>query len=179
MKKMETFDFQEAKKEYIENIKRYMSETGSLFPHISIFGVDKNNSKKSIVHVPIPDEFLKSSDKKDEFMDDILPAIAKEVNKKFTTYAVGWASEAWMSVLDNPTLKTDSKRKEVLFITIGYAEGEDASVFDIHRTGKQVNQEGELTDIIELVEVTKMSGTDISPVKGRFSNLYQKFKELE
>lgn len=175
---METFNIEEAKKEYISNIKRYISETGSLFPHISVFGLDKKNQKKSIIHIPIPDEFVKSSDKKDEFMDEIFPVIVKELNNRFNTQAIGWASEAWMSTLDSKTNKPLNERKEVLFIMISHEQSENVFVFDIERTGKQINAEGELTDIIELKENTNFDSLDKNPMIGRFANLYQRFKDL-
>lgn len=174
---MEKFNLEEAKKEYIKNIKNYMSDTGSMFPHISIFGTEKDTQKKSIVHVPIPEEYMSSSKMKDEFVDDILPLIVKKVNEKFTTEAVGWASEAWMSTFDEKTKKPSDKRKEVLFIILSTEDGESVSLYDIERTGKQVNQEGELVDIIELTENTAFDSTESHPMAGRFANLYRKFKE--
>jgi hypothetical protein len=171
---MSSFNIEEAKKEYLENIRKYMTDTGSLFPHISVFGMDKTSQKKSIIHIPIPAEYVESSTKKSEFTDEIVPMIAKEVNKRFTIEAVGWASEAWMSVLKEDT----KERKEVLFVMISSETQESVFVYEIQRTGKQVNSEGELTDIVELIENTTFDQEKSKvPMAGRFSDLYKKFKE--
>ena len=175
---MSSFNIEEAKKEYLDNIKRYMADTGSVFPHISVFGMDKTSQKKSIVHIPIPSEYVESSAKKDEFTDNIVPMIAEEINKRFSVEAVGWASEAWMTVLKEKTNKPLDERKEVLFIMIGSENTESVFVYDIHRTGKQVNSEGELTDFVELIENTTFDQEKSKvPMAGRFSDLYKKFKE--
>ena len=174
---MEKFNLEEAKKEYIQNIKKYMTETGSLFPHISVFGIDKESEKKSIIHVPIPAEYMSSAKMKDEFIDDILPLIVKKVTERFTTEAVGWASEAWMSTVNDKTGQREKNRKEVLFIVISTEDIESVSLYNIERTGKQVNQEGELTDIVELTENTAFDSTESRPMIGRFADLYKKFKE--
>lgn len=173
---MSDFSVEEAKKEYLSNIKKYMMETGSLFPHISVFGMDKSNQKKSIIHIPIPAEYVTTRDKKDEFLDNIFPEVVKEVNKRFTTKAVGWASEAWMTVV-NKEDEPQTERKEVLFVLISSDSGDSVFVYDISRTGKQVNAEGELTDIIELTENLNFDTTKENPMTGRFTGLYKRFKE--
>jgi hypothetical protein len=173
---MSSFNVEEAKKEYLDNIRRYMTDTGSVFPHISVFGMDKTNQKKSIIHIPIPPEYVSSSGKKDEFLDDIFPLIVKEINTRFTAEAVGWAAEAWMTVLDKSD-KPKDERKEVLFILISSENADSVFVYDINRTGKQVNSDGDLTDIVELTENTQFDTSKQNPMAGRFAGLYKRFKE--
>lgn len=173
---MSDFSVEEAKKEYLTNIKKYMTDTGSLFPHISVFGTDKSNQKKSIIHIPIPAEYVSSRGKKDEFLEEIFPVVVKQINEKFTTKAVGWASEAWMTVV-NKQDEPQTERKEVLFVMISTESGDSVFVYDITRSGKQVNSEGELTDIIELTENTQFDTSKENPMTGRFAGLYKRFKE--
>ena len=53
--------YQEIKESYIKNIKRFMTDMGGVFPHISVFGSHKDGDEKdAIIHIPIPDEFMKS-----------------------------------------------------------------------------------------------------------------------
>ena len=57
-------EFEEIKTSYIENIKKYMVDSGGLFSHISIFGEHKEPEDgqpvTAIIHVPIDPRFLKS-----------------------------------------------------------------------------------------------------------------------
>lgn len=171
--------YEEIKKAYLDNIKKYMVAVGGLFPHISIFGAHRDGTEKdAIIHVPIDDEFLKSEEMKDKFVDVVLPGIAETVNENFIPYGVGWASEAWVrSINKEKGLPDDWKKipikKEVLFITLEFELKKEAIVYDIKRSGKQVNEEGELIDNIDLIEDKDMSG--VETMGGRFSDLLKLF----
>lgn len=170
--------FEELKTDYIENLEKYISETGELFPHISIFANKKEDSKLSIIHVPIPDEMM-SERGKDMFIDDIMPSIYKKVKEDFIPYGVGWASEAWLREADKDTDITNWKeipiKKEVLFISIESESSSSTTVYEIKRNGKQVTQEGDIVDIVELKEISDLSNP--GKTEGRFSGLYKKLNK--
>lgn len=163
---------------YIDNIKKYMNETGSLFAHISFFAENEEN-ESSIIHTPIPGEFLKSEESKDEFVDQIIPGIFEKLKEKFKPIGMAWASEAWMRVVDNDQLENyDSLydipiKKEVVCISIDTDYKSYTSIYEIIRKGKQINSEGELTDEINL-ELINENANDAQ--SGRFVNLYKKLK---
>jgi hypothetical protein len=171
--------YEEIKKGYLDNIKRYMLSVGDLFPHVTVFGAHKDgNDKDAIIHIPIPDEFLKSEDMKDKFVDVVLPGIADSIHEKFIPYGVGWATEAWVRTSPKDDKLPDNWKdlpikREVLFINLEFKHKTEAIVYDIKRMGKQVNEEGDLVDHIDLIEDQTMSGAD--SISGRFSGLLSKF----
>ena len=164
---------------YLENIKRYMLSSGSLFAHITVFGQHKDgDDKDAIIHIPIPDEFMKSEERKDKFMDDVFPEIASTIKKKFIPYGIGWAAEAWVRVLSkDEKMPKDWKSipiaKEVVLVQLEFKEKKEAIVYEIKRLGKQVNEDGDLVDQIDLIEDPNYSSPE--SMSGRFSNLYEKF----
>lgn len=173
----------EMKEVYIEKIKEYMSEAGSLFPHITVFAehVDENDTRPAIIHIPIPDKYMESDDTKEEFIKDVVPSLAEKVKEDFKTVAVGWASEAWMrSVNKDEELPKNYKdlpiKKEVVIVTLETADKSSIFIYDIIRKGKQVNEEGDLIDIIELVEDKDLTVDAVPSPEGRFTGLYKKFK---
>jgi len=171
--------YKEIKEGYLANIKRYMLSVGGLFPHVTVFGAHKDGTDKdAIIHIPIPDEFLKSEYMKDKFVDEVLPDVAKTVNEKFIPYGVGWASEAWVRSAPKDDKVPDNWKdlpikKEVLFINLEFEHKKESIVYEIKRLGKQVNEEGDLVDHIDLLEDESMSGAE--GMSGRFSGLLEKF----
>jgi hypothetical protein len=173
-------EFEELKEIYIAHIKKYMSETGGLFPHLTVFAEHINkeeNDKPAIIHIPIPDEFMETDDNKDKFIDEVMPEIILEVKKEFIPMGIAWASEAWMRVVDKDfDMSKENYRKlpktEVLFMSIETKNNSDSIIYEIKREGKQVNSEGDLTDRIELKEME--DSVNPQDVGGRFSELYKK-----
>lgn len=174
-------DYNEVKDLYIDHIKKYMVEAGGLFPHITILADHLNKEddvKKAIVHIPIPGEYINTEEGKDSFVNEIMPGIFKEVNKRFKPYGVAWASEAWVRTADkdfDPD-KTNWKKlpikKEVLFITIETAFKQEALLFNIKRKGHKVNSDGELIDNISLEQEDSLGNPEA--MGGRFAGLYKK-----
>jgi len=168
----------EIKEGYVNNIKRYLLQMGNIFPHITVFGTELENPEKSaIIHIPIEGKFLKSEETKDLFVDEIVPEIAKKLKERFVTEGVAWTSEAW--IREFPTdkglpdnWKSAPIKEEVLMINLQFPNKTELMVYEIKRLGKQVNDDGDLTDHIELIE------RDISNAehgKGRLTNLLEKF----
>jgi hypothetical protein len=183
---MEQTHLREMRDNYVAHIKQYMQDMGGLFPHITVLGVHKEDKEQqAIIHIPIPDEFMESDERKDVFVDEIVPRLAEELNKKFIPSAVAWASEAWMRTAKRDEVdfeKVDYKtlpiRKEVLIIVIESDNSQESLLYEIKRQGKIVNEEGNMVDQIELEEITDYFGTaDATPDKseGRFSGLFKKF----
>lgn len=181
-------EFEELKTSYIENIKKYMVDSGGLFSHLSIFGEHKEPEDgqpvTAIIHVPIDPRFLKSDDTKDVFIDEVVPELAKVINEKFFIKGVGWASEAWLRTAGKDQSVSNWKdlpiKKEVLIVTIETEFKDDMIIYDINRTGKDVTPDGEIIDHIELIEQEEMKALNASTGKkeqtGRFTGLYKKFK---
>lgn len=175
--KDESVMYDDLKKAYIENIKEYVKENGNMFAHISVFAKHKTDDKNGIIHIPINGEFLESEESKDRFINEVVPQIAKKIREDFTTYGVAWVSEAWIRKADASEKETLSNWKkipitgEVLLISMQFNDKKEVITFDILRDGKQVNDEGDLIDKVELVE-SDLKGDSFS---GRFSGLYEKF----
>ena len=89
----------ELKEEYLTHINNMVETAGGVFPHITIFA-DNNENEPSIVHIPIPEEFMKDDETKENFIETILPKIAENVKEDFTPHAVAWSSECWMRQAD-------------------------------------------------------------------------------
>lgn len=175
-------DYIEMKKGYMQFVIQFMTKHGGLGPSITVLGTHKEDGKNAIVHVPIPEKFMKTDEAKDEFVDEIVPEIAKKVAQDFTTSGVAWASEAWLRVLEKDKATPEQLenwkdlpiKKEVLIVSIESDNGNETYIREIVRKGKQVNEDGELVDHIELLE---LPGYDEGVQgEGRFIGLYQKFK---
>jgi len=170
---------------YLKNIKKYMTEEGGLFSHISIFAEklncdedDDEASKSAIIHIPLPDKIANSEEGKEYFVTKMLPEIANTLKESFITTGVAWASEAWLrtSHIDDKKYenwKDMPIKKEVLMVAIESKFGNEALIYEIVRKGMQVTEDG-LSDTIELIKDEKLSGNDL-PLQGRFTGLYQKF----
>jgi uncharacterized membrane protein YvbJ len=178
-------EFNDMKDGYIKLVKGLLVETGGLEPSITILGTHKVDQTNAIVHVPIPGKYMKSEDMKDQFVDVVIPEISEQINKKFEIKAVAWASEAWVRTLDkDKTDPTQALRNwkelpiqmEVLIVTIESADKNETIIMEISRKGKQVNEDGELVDAIELTEHPEYKQGVTG--EGRFTGLYKKFVTL-
>lgn len=170
--------FLEIKEGYVKNIKRFISETGDIFPHITVFALSKKNeSENAIIHIPIDEHFLSSEEAKDKFIDDVIPEVAKELKKEFIPEGIAWTSEAWIRVFDKSEgipddWKSKTPKKEVVMINLQFPKWKEFIVYEIKRLGKQVNEDGDLVDYVELVEEDFSGGEESG---GRLSNLLEKF----
>lgn len=176
--------YQELKKEYIEHIEDTVNSNGGLFPHVSIFAdqrnPDEDNDKPALIHIPIPDEYMVDDDAKDKFVSKVMPRIFKEVKKEFIPYAVIWASEAWLRIIEKGEEEPEDYRsipikKEVIIITIGTKDTEQVKLYSIKRKGKQINLHGDMVDIVELESMEEMCQP--STFDGKFTHLFDKFKD--
>lgn len=183
---MTTEEYNSIKKGYLELVTKIMTESGSMMSSFTVLGIQKDDGKNAIVHVPIEPKFLKTEEAKEDFMNEVVPEIAKEIRERFDIKAVAWASEAWLRTADAKTttreqLRQDWKslpiKKEVLIITIESEDRNDIFISEIVRKGKQVNEDGELTDIIELVDLPEYNQEGMQAGEGRFTDLYKKFTQ--
>lgn len=163
---------------YIKNITRFLKEQGDIFPHITVFGLHKEDQdKNAIIHIPIDDEFMKSEERKDVFIDQIIPQIAKQIKEQFIPEGVAWTSEAWIreSPVDKEVPNNWKElpiKKEVLFINMEFENKKEMIVYEIKRMGKQVNEDGDIVDHVELIEQDFSAGQSAG---GRLTGLYEKF----
>lgn len=161
---------------YIENVKKEIEEMGGMYPHLVLFGTHKSNPDvPGIIHVPVNNEFMADGTSKDVFVEVVIPDVAEEVKKGFDIEAVAWASEAWLQ-----NAKDKNERKECFVIHFEYSDKTHMIMHEMIRTGKKVNEKGELIDIIDLVPiddllVDKISKSEKHQSEGRFSNLLRHF----
>ena len=174
----------ELKDRYLTNIKKYMTEEGGLFSHISVFAEkiehnkDDDESRHAIIHIPLPEKIANSDAGKELFVTKILPEIANTLKEEFTAIGVAWASEAWLrsSHIDDKqpeNWKDMPIKKEVLMVSMESAYGNETSVYEIVRNGMKVTEDG-LSDSIELIKDEELSGENLK-FEGRFTGLYKKF----
>jgi hypothetical protein len=175
---MTTEQFEDMKEMYLNNIKRFINETGGLFPHVTIFATKVEAPDEiSIIHVPIPEELMKNDRAKDKFVDVVIPELGSKLKDMFTPKAVLWASEAWMYKTDKYMSysnrdKIDLKA-EVLIITIDKGEEKtDVIIYEMMRTKMEVNKEGEMKGEIKL-KLYKGNNSILSN-SGRFTGLFNK-----
>jgi len=180
-------DYIEIKDMFLDHVKGFMNNTGGMQPHITVFAkhrLEEGNDmseKDSIIHIPIPAEYFNSEDKKDEFMEDVMPEISKKIKSKFVAQAVCWASEAWMRVASSKHKLLNYKKipvkKEVLIVTLESEAHNDCILFEIIRKGKKVNEDGDMVDDVDLIEMEDLSTTmPNGKLSGRFSGLYDMVK---
>lgn len=163
---------------YINNITSFLKDQGDIFPHITVFGMHKEHTDKTaIIHIPIDDDFMSSEERKSLFIDEVLPQIAKKIKEQFVPEGVAWTSEAW--VRESPVDKEIPNnwkelpiKREVLFINMEFENKKEMIVYEIKRMGKQVNDDGELVDHVELIEQDFSAGQSAG---GRLTGLYEKF----
>lgn len=171
--------YQDMRDTYIELVKKMIVRNGGLSPHITVLGKQKTDQSQAVVYVQIPDSMMSTEQGKDLFIEKMVPKIAKDVRDKFDIGAVGWASEAWLRVADitKPDPLKDWKdlpiKKEVLIMTLESADENSTFMYEIKRSGKEVNEDGDLIDHIELVELPDLKEGTMA--EGRFTGLYKKF----
>ena len=173
--------YQELKEEYVGNIKRVMTELGFIRPHLTVFGKHVDEEKKdkdALVHIEVRDEFMRSENMKESFVQEIIPEIAGKIKKLVSPYGVAWTSEAWVrtagkeeGVPDNwKTIPIDG---EILMVNMDFENKSEMLVYDIKRNGKQVTEDGDIVDHVELIEKDMK---EASGWGGRFTGLLKKFK---
>lgn len=171
---------------YLEIIRQYIKDNGSLFPHFVAFGKNKDLSEEQpefgIVQIPIDEEYMKDEETKDYLVERVIPVAAKKLAEKITCDAVGFAGEAWIRVTDKDEELLNWKKlpikKEVIFINIESQDNSLFKVYNINRLGQQVNEFGELTDHVELEEDKELSSLDPSAMTGRMTGLFKRFTQL-
>ena len=171
--------------EALESVEAKLAKVNRVIGQAFIDNVKtkEDDIKKAIIHIPIPGEYMNSEEGKDSFVEEIMPSIFKEVNKKFSPYGIAWASEAWVRIADKDfnTNKDNWQalpiKKEVLFISIETEFKKEVNVYNIKRLGHKVNSDGEIVDNISLEEETDFGNPE--NVGGRFSGLYKKLIKNE
>lgn len=173
------------KEDYVNHIKEFITEKGELFPHISVFckikdPKDEDEKKPAIIHIVIPNEFMKDEKSKDLFLDKYLPLIATDIKEKFLIHSIIWSCEAWLRIADKDfdIVKNDYKelpiKKEVIIISIESDGSDETIIYEIKRTGKQITNDGKLVDTVVLEEF--ITSDFPSKTGGRFTGLFKKFK---
>jgi hypothetical protein len=185
------------KNDYVNFVKDTIQEMGELYPSFTIFcelkeKLDEETDEKALgmVHIPIPSSFMEDGDSKDELIAEVLPKIFKEIKKKFIPYALAWSSEVWVKKVSKDEAKTQEEafkiaqekvnKEEAVFINIQSTYDNEVLVYHIERNGKQINNEGDLVDKIDLIPSTDFGEGLASnkAVGGRFSGLFNKLNDV-
>lgn len=175
---------QEMKDTYLESIKGYLNSTGGIEPHLTLFAEHKEaerNEETAIIHVPIPDKFMKDDQGKERFVEEVIPQMAEKLHEKFVLQAVMWTSEAWVRSLPKGQPEPENYKdlpieKEIVIVIFETTDEKSMQAYDILRQGKQINEKGELTERVELKFDQNLSGSDYPT--GRFTGLLKKFQKV-
>jgi hypothetical protein len=163
--------FNDIKDSYVEHLKEIMVEEGFLPPLITVIGSEKETKHDSIVHILVPVEYMASDEKKEEFIEDVLPIASKEVRENFDIDATIWSAECWMTLADK-NLKPTEEKQEAIIINIESETKNQTLIYNIERSLEFVKDKG-LVEKIELKEF--MNDYDL-PADGRFTGLFKKIK---
>jgi hypothetical protein len=162
--------FKEMKDEYIDHLKTLMVEEGFIPPIITVFARNLENDEKAVIHIPIPAEFMKDEESKDEFVEKVFPKVAKKVKEEFNPVALVWSAEAWMTIMD----EDEQDRKEVVMISVETNKKQQSLIYEIKRNGMEYVKDKGLVEKIELDELINQSGLK---AEGRFVGLFKNFND--
>lgn len=175
-------DFSKIRHSHIEAIKGLMQMEGRVFPQFNIFGRYWENPFQLVNHiVNVPGRFLESEGGKNALVDKLLPQIGETLRKdKFKVEAIAWTSEAWQRTFPAgegipENWKLTPVEKEVLTINLQTEDTKEFFIYEIRRSGKQVNGEGELVDLVELK--TEREG-EAQGNTGRFANIFERITQF-
>jgi len=178
-------DYNEFKKQYLSFFTDTTIRSGGLQPHITLFGETYKDDilYPAIVIDMIDSKYLDSEEGKDLLISERIPKLAKRTKEdKIEVFAIAWASEAWIRVLEKgQSMPKDYKElpisKEVIVLCIDSIIKKEVIVYEITRTGHQVTNEGKLVDKIELSKI-EVAGIN-EQAEGRFHNLLKVFLDAQ
>jgi len=158
------------KDEYIDHLKTLMVEEGFIPPIITVFARNLENDEKAVIHIPIPAEFMKDEESKNEFVEKVFPNVAKKVKEDFNPVALVWSAEAWMTITD----EDEQDKKEVIMISVETSKKQQSLIYEIKRNGMEYVKDKGLVEKIELDELINQSNLK---AEGRFVGLFKNFKD--
>lgn len=179
---MSSEEYQELIEDYVDRITSFLKEEGGINPHIAFFAEkkepDEDGRTTAIVHLDIPN-FDKVEFDQETFLSDVLPQIFSQIKHDFKVKAIAFTAEAFVRVAPKEFdhEKEDFRKipidKEILFISLETEDKTELIIFDIHKDGQVINEDGKLIDKIELVRETVASVGE--PSMGAYNNLWQKY----
>ena len=178
-------DYNELKAVYLEHVIEFITDTGGLFPNLTLFAYQKERDEEgkpqfAIIHIPVPDAYLEDDDSKDEFIDNLLPSIYKTIKEKFNPFGMSWASETWggkISLEEFSKIKNVDEVKitdKLLVISIETDDFDETIVYNLYTDGLSISKTGDLINTIKIKENVTLS----KPIEkgGKFIGLYKKLK---
>lgn len=187
---MESEDFLQLKKVYIDEIKRNILQEGHIVPTVTIFGLDSTkkdkNKKNSILHIPIPDEYLHTEPGKDKFIEEVLPKVIREIEKRWEPVAIAWSAELWMREVDlkkRPAPTTVEEMEaipitaDVLVISIESEHTKECNIYKVIHNEMSVAEDGSFNGGEVTLEVLKDISDQAGTFSGRFSKLFEKLSK--
>lgn len=180
-----THEIESFKKDHIQFISDTLIKNGALDPMVTILAYIESEKRYGIIVVSIPPEFVETN-MGSEIFSKLAPQLLDLVAKKgCLPVCFSWSSEAWVRIAE---IKGRTKeevladyeslpKSEALLI---YFESENDSSLNcqkVLRTGKTVDPDGELIDIIELIPDESINNMGKNTLEGRFTNIFKKYKQ--
>ena len=167
--------------QYLESLHKFFLDRGEYMAQITIFATSKDG-QLIIMPMILPPQVMQDDQAKDRFIQHELPKIARATVKHLKVEAVLFGTEAWIREAANEEVEKIGRENyrqlpitgEVVIIYVQHEEDEKCHVYDIHRVGKKVNEDGDLFDEVTLTVNDKLTG---NMQGGRFAGLYKIFND--
>lgn len=169
---------QKFKEDHYEEMIQELKEEGSIETSFFVGILREGEDKPFIAQIRVP---FYSSEDKHAFLEEGLPLICKEINKKKVNQKlifVGMITEAWMNSLN---MKTNEKveKEDVCIFIISKEQGDDLALYRKQTHDMTVGEDGVLQNNITLEKMVDLSGDaeQAKLVGGEFTGLYEKFNK--
>lgn len=172
----------EFKEEHLHLVVKLMQNFAFLPPQLSVLVYNNTDSKFTVENYDVPPEYLESETGKNLFLHVMGLILGKLEDSKQTPICIAWSTEAWIRKSENtegiPKNWKDLPKEEGV---LNYFESEDNSfivAYNTIREGSRVNEHGDIIDDIRLELNTEISeNKSLTPIEGRFSNLFKKYRK--
>lgn len=175
---------EEFKRDHVQWIQDKMEKEGEIGPMIALLALKKDTDTMGLVFAPIFGDF--SDERKDEVVKKIIPHLFEQVKEQdMIPYCFSFCSEVWIRKMSTKKIDVDKittdmikelPKTEALLITFETKETATTFLFDMERTGKSINEEGEVVDQIKLTP-SDLGKDNSAKMAGRFTNIFKKYAE--
>lgn len=173
--------YQELKQDHVKHVLKMVEKTGSVYPHITIICERDGEEKPTVIHIPIPGEFMQNDETKEQLVEQVFPEIKEELKKKkFTVVAICFASEIWIRESSPEEYKEIEDYHDIpvndegIIISIEDEKENTTYCYKIVKESMSVGEEG-LNGKVRVEEFHKPIIIPQGTGNGRFANLYSEF----
>lgn len=165
-------DIEKLNNEFIDIIKLSITEGEEIPPSISVIAQKKDSEDMGILHVPIPENLIKSPDNEEKLKTKILPAFFKKMKDEYILLGITFIAQVVVKKVSITDGKSETYDYQCLYISKESKDKKERQLFKISDDGYSVDHKGDMINKknIELLE-------DLSGAKemeaGVFSNLYE------